>query len=291
MSLKRQPASPRQAQTLTAAPPRQRPVPRLDRLPRPVYARVESLQHGTVTKSHSHPWIQLSYAIRGVLQIHTARGRFLAPPREAILVPPGVRHVVVSSPHTEMRSLYIAPEALHDVGVQCEVLTVSDLLRELIRHFSGLPVDYDDAGADGRLVRVMLDLIQAASRQGFSLPWPSDRGLAAICAAMARAPYLPMRLDDWSGSLGVSLRTLERLFQRETGLSMRQWRTRARLLHALPQLERGDRVTDVALACGYESTSSFIAAFRAFFGRTPGSLTAGVMPTPFNASRRRAVTR
>ncbi|HTN66106.1 MAG TPA: helix-turn-helix domain-containing protein, partial [Burkholderiaceae bacterium] len=42
------------------------------------------------------------------------------------------------------------------------------------------------------------------------------------------------------------------------------------LLSALPMLERGERVTDVALACGYDSMSSFIAAFRQQMGATPG---------------------
>ena len=32
----------------------------------------------------------------------------------------------------------------------------------------------------------------------------------------------------------------------------------------------GERVTDVALGCGYESTSAFINAFRQQFNATPG---------------------
>lgn len=43
-----------------------------------------------------------------------------------------------------------------------------------------------------------------------------------------------------------------------------------RLLSALPALSRGERVTDVALACGYESLSAFIAAFGKQFGLSPG---------------------
>ena len=46
-------------------------------------------------------------------------------------------------------------------------------------------------------------------------------------------------------------------------------RQRLRLLSALPMLERGERVTDIALACGYDSTSAFIAAFRTQIGMTP----------------------
>ncbi|HEU6437522.1 MAG TPA: helix-turn-helix domain-containing protein, partial [Nitratidesulfovibrio sp.] len=44
----------------------------------------------------------------------------------------------------------------------------------------------------------------------------------------------------------------------------------ARMLAALPELERGHGVTAVALEMGYDSTSAFIAAFRQLMGRTPG---------------------
>lgn len=254
---------------------RRRAVPPLESLPRPVYARVENIRHRKETHPHSHPWVQLSYASRGVLQIRTSDGLFLAPPQWAILVPPGLRHTVVNTAGTEMRSLYIDKNALPGLGEACRVLAVSALMREMIRHFAGLPAEYDESGAEGRLVRVMLDLVQAAPREDFSLPWPAEPALREICSVMLAAPQRPMRLDDWSAAAGVSARTLERRFAQQTGMNLRLWRVRARLLQALPLLERGDSVTDVALACGYESTSSFIASFRQFFGRTPGGFSAG----------------
>lgn len=252
-----------------------RSVPRLSDLPRPVYARVENLRHRSTTLSHSHPWVQLSYASQGVLQIRTAQGVFLAPPQWAILVPPGVEHSVVNSARTQMRSLYIDAVVLPETGDACQVLAVSPLLRELIRHFSSLPAEYDEQGAEGRLVRVMLDLVLAAGRVSFSLPWPPEGPLRELCSAMLAEPRIRVRRETWSAAMGVSVRTLERQFQRDTGMNMREWRLRGRLLHALPLLERGDSVTDVALSCGYESTSSFIASFRRFFGTTPGSFSAG----------------
>lgn len=251
----------------------QRRVPELQSLPRPVYARVEDIAQPRATQAHSHPWVQMSYAIRGVLQIRTVQGWFLAPPQWAILVPPNLEHTVVNSPRTQMRSLYIDTAALPEADGACQVLAVSELLREMIRHFSSLPVEYDEAGAHGRLVNVMLDLLREAPREAFSLPWPADPGLREICEAILAAPQQSLSMEKWSGQLGVSARTLERRFLQHTGLNMRSWRLRARLLRALPLLERGYSVTDVALSCGYESTSSFIASFRRFFGYTPGRFT------------------
>lgn len=259
------------AETTKSRRPRRRDVPELTDLPRPVYARVENLRHRAATQAHHHPWVQLSYASQGVLQIRTAQGLFVAPPQWAILIPPGLEHAVSNAAQTEMRSLYIDTDVFPDIEPTCQVLTVSELLREMIRHFSSFPAEYDESGPQGRLAQVMLDLVQAAQRVSFSLPWPSEGPLRELCAALMAEPQRRVRREEWSEALGVSTRTLERLFVRETGMNIRDWRLRARLLHALPLLERGDSVTDVALACGYESTSSFIASFRRFVGTTPGA--------------------
>jgi len=49
-----------------------------------------------------------------------------------------------------------------------------------------------------------------------------------------------------------------------------------RLISALERLEQGAAVTEVALDCGYNSPSAFIAAFRRQFGATPGAFALGV---------------
>ena len=120
-----------------------RSVPGLPSLPRPVYGRTESLPNRALTRRHSHPWVQLSYAIQGVLEVQTSAGRFVAPPERAVWIPAGVPHRVFSAPHTEMRSLYIDSSVTGWAAEHCHVLGVSDLLRELIRAFSQVPVEYD----------------------------------------------------------------------------------------------------------------------------------------------------
>lgn len=250
------------------APPRE--LRALRRLPRPLYGHAEALPNRLLGYRHSHPWVQLSYATRGVLDVHTAGGRFVAPPQRAVWIPPGVAHRVRATPDARINSLYIDPAALAGGG-ECRVLAISPLLRELIRAFAALPVAYAEDGADGRLVRVLLDQLAAAPSEALMLPLPGDPRLRRLCAALQRQPDDARALAAWGQRLGAAEKTLSRLFRRETGLTFRAWRQRLRLFHALPLLERGERVTDVALACGYDSTSAFIAAFRAQFGATPGA--------------------
>ncbi|WP_221793174.1 helix-turn-helix domain-containing protein [Oceanobacter mangrovi] len=254
----------------------ERSIPQLPELPRPVYARKEDLDREATTAWHDHPWYQLSYATRGVLEVETAHSRYIAPPRRAILVAPGCFHRVNSTRHTRMRSLYLSARldlqpALAEVvaNSDCEVLEITPLLRELIQAFSQMPVAYDESGEDGRLVTVLIDQLKRCQRSDFRLPWPDDPRIRQICQLLSDDPALPQRLAELVEPLGISEKTATRLFQRETGLSFRLWRQRLRLLHSLRLLERGERITDTAIDCGYQSTSAYIQAFRQQFGVTP----------------------
>lgn len=227
-----------------------------------------SLPNQAIHTQHAHPWVQLSYAAEGVLMVDTPHARFVAPPNRAVWIPPGLTHGVQCAAGTQIRSLYIAPAAIPPRS--CEVVHISPLLRELILAFSQFEEEYDEAGAEGRLVSVLLDRLAMAPACALMLPWPADERLAGICRYLARHPDCRRPMQHFSRQLGVSDKTLGRYFVRDTGMSFRQWRQRARLLAALPLLEQRQRITDVALACGYDSLSAFIAAFSQLLGCTPG---------------------
>jgi len=250
-------------------PTEARELQALRTLPRPVYGHLLGLSNRAIGHRHRHAWVQLSYALQGVIEVATAAGRFIAPPLCAVWIPAGVLHGVRCSRNTAIRSLYIDPAAIAQGRPGCRVLAVTPLLRELIRAFSELPVEYDEQGADGRLVKVLLDQLAGAPDTGLALPWPADARLRKLCGELQTHPDSRKSLAHYSEKLDLSERTLSRLFLQQTGLSFRLWRQRARLLFALPLLEQGQRVTDVALVCGYDSMSAFIAAFREQMGATP----------------------
>ena len=244
-------------------------------LPRPIYGQTEALPNKVLGYRHSHPWVQFSYAISGVLEVQTAHGRFIAPPQRAVWIPAGIKHRVHSSVHTQIRSLYIDHQVLVEPPQTCRVVEVTPLLKELIRAFGELPIEYDEKSAEGRLAAVLLDQLTHAPDMGLMLPLPADKRLQKIVAQLQKHPDATDTLSQWAERLHVSEKTLSRLFVQQTGLTFRLWRQRLRLLNALPLLEQKQAVTEVALACGYESTSAFIAAFGDHFGNTPGEFFKG----------------
>ncbi|CZT31045.1 AraC family transcriptional regulator [Pseudomonas cerasi] len=127
-------------------PTGERQIPALAGLPRPLYARAESLTAGSWTPPHRHDWVQFSYAISGVLGVHTAEGSFFAPPQWGVWVPAGLEHEVVTSMRAEMRSLYIRTADSGWAPQRCRVLEVTPLARELIKSFCLLPCGLSRAG-------------------------------------------------------------------------------------------------------------------------------------------------
>jgi AraC-like DNA-binding protein len=69
--------------------------------------------------------------------------------------------------------------------------------------------------------------------------------------------------------MGVSPFHLCRLFRRETGYSLHQYRTELRLRWSLQPLADDVDILTVALAAGFSHHSHFTAAFRNTFGLRP----------------------
>ena len=247
------------------------PLPALDQIPRPVVGVAADFAHGSVLPSHRHRRGQLVHAASGVMTVTTRDGTWVVPPQRAVWVPPGVHHRIRMSGRVEMRTLYLADAALRGLPEQCRVVAVSPLLRELLLRVVAMPQPFPLGGAEERLVAVLLDEMRTTETAPLHLPLPADPRVCRVADALLAAPEDDRGLAAWARTAAASPRTLERLFQRETGMSFGSWRRQLRLLRALERLAAGDGVTDVALALGYESPSAFIAMFRRNLGTTPGS--------------------
>jgi len=78
-----------------------------------------------------------------------------------------------------------------------------------------------------------------------------------------------IRAEELSKQSGFSLFHYYRLFQNATGMPVMQYIARRRLLHAIYEISRGEKIIDVALSYGFETHAGFYKAFRREFGYTP----------------------
>lgn len=212
---------------------------------------------------------QLAYAARGVMEVETPEGRWVAPPLRALWIPAGVQHSVHMAGEVAVRTLYFKRGLGRGrVPRTCRAVGVTPLLRQLILHAARTAPLYRDRAQHQRLAQVIVDQLEVADAVALQLPWPRDERAQRLARSIVETPG--RSLAELTVAIGASKRTLERAFVRDTALTLGRWHQRARLLAAIRGLARGRDVLTVALDVGYQSASAFVAAFRKQLGTTPG---------------------
>ena len=219
---------------------------------------------------HSHPWGQLAFCNSGVMGVISDAAAWLSPPTRAIWLPAGLPHAITSQGGIATRFLYLAPELAAPLPPAPRVIGVAPLLRELILHILTRRMLHPDRPEEARQALLLIDLILEAPSQDLALPLPADRRARALADRVQANPAETASLAELARHAGASLRTLQRIFPLETGLSLEAWRQKARLLSGVAALSGGAPVAVTATDCGYATPSAFIAAFRRQFGVTPG---------------------
>jgi transcriptional regulator GlxA family with amidase domain len=143
------------------------------------------------------------------------------------------------------------------------------LLRELIVRAVEIPLLYDERGTEARLMSLLLDEIAAAAPQPLGLPMPGDPRLQRLCELVLENLSQPAILSRLGAAVGLSERSVIRLFPKETGMSFRRWHEQARLLKAYELFDERRSVTAVALEVGYSTPAAFTKMFRRALGKPP----------------------
>jgi AraC-like DNA-binding protein len=117
------------------------------------------------------------------------------------------------------------------------------------------------------------DLLIAQLRKASPMPTfvtlPREQRALAVARMIMRNPAESKSMAALCAQAGVSVRTIERTFQKDVGISFELWRRQVRLKKAVELLVSGDSIKEVAFNVGYSQPSAFVDMFRKTFGTTP----------------------
>ena len=201
--------------------------------------------------------------------MHTAQGDWVVPPNRAVWVPAGVEHGIEMTGRVLVQTIYLAADISDELPRQCCAVNVSPLLRELILHTVKLGMLDRNVPSRARLIDFLLDQLSVLPAIPLQLPLPVDERAMRAVRWLRAHPDDPGLIKSVARRTATSARTLERIFQKETGMTFGKWRQQLRLLQAMRLLAAGRPVTAVALEVGYDSPSAFIAMFKRMLGTTP----------------------
>lgn len=99
---------------------------------------------------------------------------------------------------------------------------------------------------------------------------PGYQHLTEVAQIMAANLEEPLSLQELADAIALSLRQLERLFQRYFSMGPAQYYMNLRLRRAQELLTHTSMpIMEVTVACGFQSASHFSKAYRSLFGYSP----------------------
>jgi transcriptional regulator GlxA family with amidase domain len=202
------------------------------------------------------------------MEVSSGQNLWMIPPYFGLWVPARMVHRIRMPETVSMRTIYLR-RGLAGLPGACRVLHVRPLLRELIVEI----VNRGELHARNRvheaLYRLLIAELTSASPVATTVSLPKDARAIAIARQFVTDPGCRTTLSSLCTSAGVSVRTLERVFRKETGLDFESWRRQLRVMRAVEMLIGGRSVKEVAFAVGYRQPSAFVEAFRSVYCTTP----------------------
>jgi AraC-like DNA-binding protein len=217
---------------------------------------------------HAHGSDQLIYASRGVMEVKSGTNMWIIPPHFGLWIRAGTPHQIRMLQAVSMRTLYLR-RGLTDLRAACTVLHIGSLLRELIFEI----VRIGKLRSRNRLESAMRDLLVAQLKSASAVPTgvtlPIDQRAVTITQAVIANPGLRTPLKTLCHQVGVSVRTLERIFLKEVGMDFESWRRQVRLMKGIELLISGASVKEAAYSVGYLQPTAFVVLFKNTLGNTP----------------------
>ncbi|MEU5403321.1 AraC family transcriptional regulator [Streptomyces sp. NPDC005963] len=216
----------------------------------------------------SHPEPELLWSSTGNVTVEAAGHVWLVPPALGIWLPAEMPHRVKASADTVTYATFLKPELANITWHTVTGIPLSRLLREILLHNQRESMP-DDVRL--RLQQVGVDLIRPVQAASLDIPLPKTPELRSVAERIIADPADDRTTEEWARELGLSGRTLMRWFQRDTGVSLTQWRILVRVRSALIEIAAGKPVVAVSRRLGYANPSTFIDLFRQVTGHTPAA--------------------
>ena len=232
-------------------------------------------------ETHSHRKAQFIYTEGGIVYIKTETKTHFLPARHYMWIPPEVPHTIYpSTPAVIMRNLYFPVESTDASFYQTEgIYPVNELLWHLLSYTRKWDGDiYETDQIRFPVVTAFKVLLPQISKSPLllTLPRPNDPRLQKTLTYLKDNLNKNISLTEIASHLGMSQRSLHRLFRSDINMTFIHYYTLLRMFKALEfVLEKKHTIGEIALMVGYSSLPTFSNTFLKILGKRPSEYLRG----------------
>ena len=223
---------------------------------------------------HHHEKAQLVYVESGFQYLTVEDSIYLLPQNHAAWIPSNALHKTNShSEKIRLMVLFFNTEALTDPFYRnIRVFSVPPVLREMIKYAEKWSKHTEETNEENQFLGALISELPYFVAQALQLyiPVPADSRLRAITDHILDQYSSDIRIEQLSELAPVSLRSLERIFKKETGLTLNKYLQMVRIIKSLELLSTNEfTVSEIAFKVGYNSLQAYTNSFQSVMKQRP----------------------
>lgn len=209
----------------------------------------------------------------GTATVEAAGATYRLSAGQAAWIPPGIAHATRTDEGALVFPIFPRAGDLPRALAQVQVIEIPPGWEDWMMHqYIGMSNVREPEPAFDHVLELVAGAPAPAGRTlmtGGALPMPHSPEARNVGRSLLREPGSTLPVELLAERENTSAKTLRRQFARETGMTIAQWRTRARLLAAAQHLIEGRSIGWTRREVGYVTAAGFTKSFCALFGLTP----------------------
>lgn len=214
---------------------------------------------------HKHQRYQLTYVEEGYQYFHIDNKILLVPQNHLIWIPSGKAHKISSEAKTVnlMIALFTSVPK-NDFYNNVHVFPAPNVLKEMILYASKWSQLITENEEQSTFLTAILNSLPSFCDENNSLqiPVPTDNRLIPVCNYINSNYHEGFGIDELAELANLSVRSLQRIFKQETGITIQKYMQLIRILKSIELInDNQNTLSEIAYKVGYKSLSAFTTSY------------------------------
>ncbi|QBJ85345.1 AraC family transcriptional regulator [Chryseobacterium gleum] len=222
---------------------------------------------------HRHSRAQLTFVEEGYQYFHIDRKIYLVPQHHVIWIPSEKGHKITSEAQTVNLMVFLFKSVFEDEFYKnVQVFAAPPVLKEMLLYASKWNQSLGENEEQDVFFKAILKSLPNFCKESSSLeiPVPADTRLIPVCNEINTHFKYNLDIDSLAEKAQMSVRSLQRIFKNETGITLQKYLQLTRILKSIELIDtRQYTLSEVAYKVGYQSLSAFTSSYFTIMQEKP----------------------
>lgn len=211
--------------------------------------------------SHQHQRAQLVYIEEGYQYFHIQQKIYFVPKNHLIWIPTNLEHKTTSDANTvNLMTMLFQKIPIDTFYENVHTFSAPKVLSEMINYSKKWSQKKEFNPEEASFLEAILNNLPGFCEENvtFQLPIPSDNRLIPLCNYLDVNYNEKLDVNSLSELTLLSTRSLERIFKKDTGMTIQKYLQIIRILKSIELLnQRQFTLSEIALKVGYKSQTAY----------------------------------